>query len=59
MKASTRDRMEGKFHEAKGTVKEKIGSTTDHPVLESRGHDEKIAGKVQKKVGQIEKVLEK
>jgi uncharacterized protein YjbJ (UPF0337 family) len=29
------------------------------PDLEARGQDEKIAGKVQKKVGQIEKVFEK
>jgi uncharacterized protein YjbJ (UPF0337 family) len=30
---------------------------TNDPDLEDEGHDEKIGGKVQKKVGQVEKVL--
>jgi uncharacterized protein YjbJ (UPF0337 family) len=59
MKTSTKDRIEGKFHEAKGAVKEKAGAATGNPGLESRGQDEKVAGKVQNKVGQVEKVLEK
>ena len=29
------------------------------PNLQDRGTDEKVAGKIQKKVGQIEKVFEK
>jgi uncharacterized protein YjbJ (UPF0337 family) len=59
MKTSTKDRIEGKFHETKGAVKEKAGSTAGNPGLESRGRDEKNAGKVQNKVGQIERELEK
>ncbi len=59
MKASTKDRMEGKFHEAKGAVKEKAGSVAGNPVMEAKGHDEKIAGKVQNKVGQVEKNRER
>jgi uncharacterized protein YjbJ (UPF0337 family) len=59
MKASTKDRIEGKYHEAKGAVKEKVGATTGNAVQESRGHDEKVAGKVLNKVGQVEKELEK
>jgi uncharacterized protein YjbJ (UPF0337 family) len=59
MKPSTKDQLEGKLHEAKGKVKEKIGQVTNKPDLEAEGQDEKIAGKVQKKVGQVEKVLEK
>jgi uncharacterized protein YjbJ (UPF0337 family) len=59
MKPSTKDQMEGKFHEAKGAVKEKAGTATNNPDLAARGHDEKIAGKVQNKVGQVEKVLDK
>ena len=43
----------------KGTVKEKAGQLTNNPTLEARGKGEKFAGKVQTKVGQIEKVLEK
>jgi uncharacterized protein YjbJ (UPF0337 family) len=32
---------------------------TNNPDLEADGQGEKVAGKVQKKVGQIENVLEK
>jgi uncharacterized protein YjbJ (UPF0337 family) len=58
MKQSTKDQAQGKFHEVKGKVKEKLGRATNNPRLEDEGHDEKVAGKVQKKVGQVEKVLE-
>jgi len=51
--------MSGKAHEAKGAVKEKVGNATNNPNLAARGQDEKIAGKVQNKAGQVEKVLEK
>jgi uncharacterized protein YjbJ (UPF0337 family) len=59
MKQSSRDQAEGKLHEVKGKVKEKVGRTTNNPNLEDEGTDEKVAGKVQKKVGQVEKVFEK
>ena len=59
MKDSTKDKVEGKTHEVKGAVKEKIGHATNNPNLEEEGKDEKAGGKVQKKVGDIEKVLEK
>jgi len=59
MKSSVRDKAEGTFHEAKGKVKEMAGNISDNPKLEAKGIDEKIAGKVQKKVGQVKKVLGK
>jgi uncharacterized protein YjbJ (UPF0337 family) len=59
MKKSTKDRIEGKYHEAKGAIKEKVGSATDNPDLYARGRDEKVAGKVQSKVGQVEKTIER
>ena len=59
MKSSTKDKEEGKFHEAKGRIKEAAGVITGNPNLEAKGKDEKIAGKVQEKIGEIEKVLEK
>jgi len=59
MKPSTKDELEGKLHEAKGNVKEKVGRVINNPDMETKGHSEKLAGKVQKKVGQFEKVLEK
>jgi uncharacterized protein YjbJ (UPF0337 family) len=59
MKSSTKDKAEGTFHEAKGKVKEVAGKLTDNPKLEGEGTGEKIAGKVQQKVGQVKKVLGK
>jgi uncharacterized protein YjbJ (UPF0337 family) len=59
MKSSTKDQIEGKFHELKGDVKQKAGQATDNPKLETKGLSEKLGGKVQKKVGEIEGVLEK
>ena len=59
MKSSTKDQLQGKAHEIKGAVKEKIGQVTNRPDVEETGQDEKVAGKIQKKVGQIEKVFEK
>jgi uncharacterized protein YjbJ (UPF0337 family) len=59
MTQSTKDQVAGGVHQVKGTVKEKAGQLTNNPTLEARGKGEKFAGKVQTKVGQIEKVLEK
>jgi uncharacterized protein YjbJ (UPF0337 family) len=57
MKDSTKDEIEGKAHEVKGAVKEKIGHAVDDPNLETGGQDEKVGGKVQKKVGEVEKAV--
>ena len=59
MTQSTNDQIKCKFHEVKGGVKEKVGQAANNPKLEAEGQNEKLAGKVQKKVGEIEKVLEK
>ena len=59
MKTSTKDELAGTLHETKGKVKEKAGQVTGNPDLESEGKIENLGGKVQKKVGQIEKVVEK
>jgi uncharacterized protein YjbJ (UPF0337 family) len=59
MKSSTKDQAEGAFHKLKGTAKEIAGILSDNPKLEVEGSDEKIAGKVQEKIGQIKKVLGK
>jgi uncharacterized protein YjbJ (UPF0337 family) len=59
MKDSTKDQVQGKLHEAKGSVKEKAGKLFNNSNLEAEGQDEKVAGKIQKKVGQIETVVEK
>jgi uncharacterized protein YjbJ (UPF0337 family) len=57
MKESTTDQIKGKAHEVKGAVKEKIGNATNDPNLQAEGQGEKVAGKIQKKVGQVEKVF--
>ncbi|RPI71311.1 MAG: CsbD family protein [Desulfobacteraceae bacterium] len=59
MKSSVRDKAEGKFHQAKGKVKEIAGKLSDNPKLEIEGSGEKIAGQVQEKIGQFKKVLNK
>ena len=59
MKPSTTDQVKGKFHEVKGAVKEKAGQAENDPNLQTEGQAEKLTGKVQKKIGQIEKVFEK
>ena len=59
MKTSTKDQVEGTFHELKGRVKEVAGKLSDDPKLEAEGTGEKIAGKVQEKIGQVKKVLGK
>jgi uncharacterized protein YjbJ (UPF0337 family) len=41
----------------KGKIKEVAGKLSDDPNLEAEGTGEKIAGKVQEKVGQVKKVL--
>ena len=59
MNPSTNDRIEGKFHEVKGKIKETVGQVTNNPDLESEGQVENLGGKLQKKVGQVEKIFEK
>jgi uncharacterized protein YjbJ (UPF0337 family) len=59
MSEGDKDHVKGQFHEVKGKVKEKVGRATNNPDLEDEGTGEKIAGKVQKKVGQVKKVFEK
>ena len=59
MKPSTENEIAGKVHEVKGKIKEKVGQLTDDPNLEAEGVGEYIVGNVQKKIGQVEKVIEK
>jgi uncharacterized protein YjbJ (UPF0337 family) len=59
MKPSTKDSVAGKIHEVKGQIKQKVGRLTNNPDLEAEGQGEKISGKVQKTISQVERVLEK
>jgi uncharacterized protein YjbJ (UPF0337 family) len=55
MKDSTKDKLEGKFHEVKGKSKEVVGHAMGNPKVAIEGTVEKFAGKAQEKLGQIKK----
>jgi uncharacterized protein YjbJ (UPF0337 family) len=57
MKPSTHDKVQGKLHEVKGTIKEEIGKVTKNPNLEGEGKGEKIAGRGQKWIGEAEEIV--
>jgi uncharacterized protein YjbJ (UPF0337 family) len=57
MKASTKDKTEGKLHEVKGRTKEAIGTLTNDADLRVEGQIEKTAGKAQKWIGRAEKKI--
>ena len=59
MKPSTENQIAGKLHEVKGKLKEKAGQLTNDPDLEGEGLGERIAGKIQKKIGHVQKLVEK
>lgn len=59
MKRSTQNKVEGKLHQAKGAIKEKVGKLVGNPQLEMDGRDEKIEGQVQQVIGDVEKVIGK
>ena len=59
MKPSTKNRIEGNLHRVKGNIKETAGQVTNYPTLLAKGRSENLAGKIQTKIGQVEKVLEK
>ena len=57
MKPSTHDKVAGTTKVVIGAVKEKTGQLVGNEHLQQKGQDEKLEGQVQKKVGEIEKVL--
>ena len=56
MESSTKDKLEGTFHEVKGKAKEVAGKVSNNPELEAEGTGEKMDGKIQEKIGEIKKV---
>ena len=50
--------MQGTGRELKGKIKETAGRMTKNRDLEARGAAEKASGKIQRKVGDIKKVVE-
>lgn len=59
MKDSTKDAAAGTFHEVKGGIKSKTGKLINDPDLEADGIVESVTGKIQKKIAQVEKIIEK
>lgn len=59
MDSSSRDKVEGTLHQLKGKVKEVAGIISDNPKLEAEGVGEKLAGKVQVKIGQFNRFVGK
>ena len=59
MNSSTKDRIEGRSKEVVGKVKEETGEAIGNPDLQDRGTAEKVAGKMERKVGDVKKVFGK
>ena len=61
MNSSTKDKIKGRIHEAKGKVKQRGGRESDWQSRSTgpRVRTEKVAGKVQNKVGDVKKVFGK
>jgi len=57
MKSSLHDRAKGMGHEVKGRMKESIGRANNDPNLADEGAAEQIAGRAQRKLGQVKKVF--
>jgi uncharacterized protein YjbJ (UPF0337 family) len=59
MKSSTEDKAQGLFENLKGKIKEAAGIVTGNRELEAKGKGQRLAGKVQEKVGDVKKVIGK
>jgi uncharacterized protein YjbJ (UPF0337 family) len=55
--SSLKDRTKGKFHQVNGKIKENVGRLVGNQELEAEGRKENLSGKVQDKIGQVEKVI--
>jgi len=54
MKISTRYQARGLFHRVRGTVRQAAGKVCSNTTLGAKGRLEKIAGKVQWKIGKVQ-----
>lgn len=59
MKSCTKSEAEGNRHKVKGNIKEIGGKVSTNLALETDGKEENRTGKVQEKIGEIEKVVGK
>jgi uncharacterized protein YjbJ (UPF0337 family) len=58
MKRSTKNQIKGRGRELKGNIKEKTGRATNNRSLEAEGTLGRMAGKAQKKAGDIEQKID-
>jgi uncharacterized protein YjbJ (UPF0337 family) len=59
MKRSTENEVNGKLFQIKGAMRQKMGRLMDNPKMEIEGAAEKLAGKLQSRLGQVQKLAEK
>lgn len=59
MRSSTRDQAEGLFRKIKGTIKKIAGTVGNNPELAEEGRNGQMTGTIQKKIGEIEKIVGK
>ena len=57
MKLSTRYRLNGIFHQVKGTVRGFVGKISSNRTLNAKGRVERIVGKLQGRVGKVSGVI--
>jgi uncharacterized protein YjbJ (UPF0337 family) len=58
MKPSAKDNIAGTARVISGAIKQQVGEMLGRPKLEARGNAERSQGRLRKKVGEIEKVLD-
>ena len=59
MKSSSKNKIEGKIHQVKGSIKETVGRVLNNRELETEGWLENKKGKVKEKIGQLKKMVKK
>ena len=57
-KDATKDRLKGKYNEAVGESKERVGRAIGHDDLESSGHQQEMKGKLQGKKADLQDAAE-
>lgn len=55
MSIPNKDELEGKYEQAKGTIKEKVGDLTNDPQLETEGQAEQVEGESQETWGKFKR----
>lgn len=56
MQSSSQNITEGRIHKINGKIKEVIGYLFGNRKVEAEGKDENLEGRVQEKIGKVEKV---